>query len=146
MRVRQNDGLSGGEVLLWATLGVGAGIVAGFTLGEWVGGVDRVRVSRVARRLRTAPPTRLTIAASARAVLVALRAEPKLAGLSIDALPVARGVVELRGWVSTRAARTAAGRATLAVPGIESVINSVLVRGEDDQPPPGASRAADQSA
>ena len=70
----------------------------------------------------------------------------KLAGLSIDALPVARGVVELRGWVSTRAARTAAGRAALAVPGIESVINSILVHGEDDQPPPGRSQAADQSA
>ncbi|HUF35142.1 MAG TPA: BON domain-containing protein, partial [Gemmatimonadales bacterium] len=59
---------------------------------------------------------------------------------------VARGVVELRGWVPGRAARTLAGRTALAVPGIESVINSILVRGEDDQSPPGRPRAADQSA
>ena len=144
--MRQNEGVSGGDVLLWTTLGVGAGLLAGFALGEWVGGVNRVRVSRVARRIGEPPPTRLTIAASARAVLVALRAEPKLAGLKIDALPVARGVVELRGWVSPRAARPAAGRAALAVPGIESVINSILVHGEDDQPPASQTQAADQSA
>ena len=144
--MRQDDGLSGGDVLLWTAVGVGAGLLAGFALGEWVGGVNRVRVSRVARRIGVAPPTRLTIAASARAVEVALRAEPKLAGLRIEALAVARGVVELRGWVASRAARTAAGRAALAVPGIESVINSVLVRGEDDQPPTGPAQAADQSA
>ena len=133
--MRQDEGLSGGEVLLWTTLGVGTGLVAAFALSEWVGDVNRVRVGRVARRLREAPPARLTIAASARAVEAALRAEPRLTGLKIDALPVARGVVELRGWVPTRLARTAAGRAALAVTGIESVINSILVRGEDDQPP-----------
>ena len=144
--MRQNDGLSGGEALLWVALGVGTGLVAGFALSEWVGGVNRVRVTRVARRLREGTPTRLTSAASARAVGVALQGEARLAGLRIDALPVARGVVELRGWVSSRAARTLAGRTALAVPGIESVINSILVHGEDDQPPPGQARAADQSA
>jgi len=144
--VRQNDGLSGAEVLLWTALGVGTGLVAGFALSEWVGGVSRVRVGRAAQRLRAAAPARLTIAASARAVAVALQAESRLAGLRIEALPVSRGVVELRGWVPTRAARTVAGRAALAVPGIESVINSILVRGEDDQSPPGRPQAADQSA
>ncbi len=57
-----------------------------------------------------------------------------------------RGAVELRGWVPTRTIRTAAGRAALAVPGIESVINSILVRGEDDRPASDQPRAADQSA
>ncbi|HEY1333180.1 MAG TPA: BON domain-containing protein, partial [Myxococcaceae bacterium] len=138
--------LSAGDTLLWTALGVGAGLLAAFGLSEWLGNVNRVRVGRVARRLRTAPPTRLTIAASARAVEVALQAEPRLAGMKIDALPVGRGVVELRGWVPSRLARTAAGRTALAVAGIESVINSILVRGEDDQPPAEGTRATDQSA
>ena len=144
--MRHNDGLSGAQILLWTTLGVGTGLVAGFALSEWVGGVNRVRVGRAAQRLREGSPARLTIAASARAVAVSLQAEPRLAGLGIEPLPVARGVVELRGWVPSRAARTLAGRTALAVPGIESVINSILVRGEDDQSPPGRPRAADQSA
>ena len=59
---------------------------------------------------------------------------------------MSRGVVELRGWVPSRAARTLAGRTALAVPGIESVINSILVRGEDDQALPEEPRATDQSA
>jgi hypothetical protein len=125
---------------------MGTGLLAGFALSEWVGGVNRMRVRRAARRLREGAPAQLTIAASARAVAVALRAEPRLAGLGIETLPIARGVVELRGWVPTRIARTLAGRTALGVPGIESVINSILVRGEDDQSPPGPSRAADQSA
>jgi len=48
--------------------------------------------------------------------------------------------------VPSRLARTAAGRTALAVTGIESVINSILVRGEDDQSPGEGTRATDQSA
>jgi osmotically-inducible protein OsmY len=59
---------------------------------------------------------------------------------------VGRGAVELRGWVPSRSVRTIAGRTALAVPGIESVINSILVRGEDDRSSPDRPRAADQSA
>jgi osmotically-inducible protein OsmY len=81
-----------------------------------------------------------------RAVEVALRADPRLTGLTIEARAVSRGAVELRGWVPSRSIRTTAGRTALAVPGIESVINSLLVRGEDDRPSPDQSRAADQSA
>jgi osmotically-inducible protein OsmY len=79
------------------------------------------------------------------AVRVALQAEPRLSKLGIQAVPVGRGVVELRGWVPSRSARTVAGRTALAVPGIESVINSILVRGEDDQASE-APRATDQTA
>jgi hypothetical protein len=144
--VRQRDRLTGMQVMLWSGLGVGAGLVAGFLLREWVGGVNRVRVTGVARRLRQGTPTRLTSSASARAVEAALEAEPRLAGIPIEAMAVARGVVELRGWVPTRAARAIAGRAALAVPGIESVINSLLVRGEDDLTRARDARATDQSA
>jgi hypothetical protein len=144
--VRHDDELSGGEVVLWAALGAGAGLVAAIALSEWVGEVNRGRVRRIADRLREQEPTRLTASASARAVQVALNADQRLAGLPIEARAVSRGVVELRGWVPSRSVRTAAGRTALAVPGIESVINSLLVRGEDDRPSPDQPRAADQSA
>jgi hypothetical protein len=144
--VRHDDELSGGEVVLWAALGAGAGLVAAIALSEWVGEVNRGRVRRIADRLREQEPTRLTAAASARAVQVALNADQRLAGLPIEARAVSRGGVELRGWVPSRSVRTAAGRTALAVPGIESVINSLLVRGEDDRPSPDQPRAADQSA
>jgi hypothetical protein len=143
--VRHDDELSGGEVVLWTALGAGAGLLAAIALSEWVGDVNPQRVRRIAERLREQEPTRLTAAASARAVQVALNADPKLAGLPIEARAVSRGAVELRGWVPSRSMRTAAGRTALAVPGIESVINSLLVRGEDDRPAEGH-RAADQSA
>ncbi len=144
--MRQDDRLSGGELLLWATLGAGAGLVAGFALSEWVGGVNRRRVSRVVGRLRDAAPSRLTTSASVHAVEAALQAEPRLAGLTIEVRAVSRGAVELRGWVPNRLARTVAGRVALAAPGIESVINSILVRGEDDRVLSKDKRATDQSA
>ena len=144
--MRDRDRLGGLQIILWTGLGVGAGLAAGFALSEWVGGVSRLRVTGVARRLREASRTRLTTSASARAVLAALQAEARLAGVPVEALPVSRGVVELRGWVPTRAARTLAGRTALATPGIESVINSLLVRGEDDVQRTRNSRATDQSA
>ena len=144
--MRHDDRLSAAELLLWTTLGVGTGLVAAFALSEWTGDVNRPRMGRMARRLGETRPTRVTIAAVVRAVEVALRAEPRLAGLKIEALAVSRGVVELRGWVPTRLARTAAGRTALAVPGVESVINSILVHGEDDQAPVEGPRATDQSA
>jgi hypothetical protein len=144
--VRHDDELSGGEVVLWMALGAGAGFLAAIAMSEWVGDVNPGRVRRITERLREKGPTRLTASASARAVQVALDADPRLAGLSIEARAVSRGAVELRGWVPSRSIRTAAGRTALALPGIESVINSLLVRGEDDRPSPDQPRAADQSA
>src|SRR5829696_6040094 len=133
-------------MILWTGLGLGAGLVAGFALSEWVGGVSRTRVRGVAQRLRQPTRARLTTSASARAAEAALRAEPRLIGTNIETLAIARGVVELRGWVPSRAIRTLACRTALAAPGIDSVINSLLVRGEDDLPRTEDSRATDQSA
>ena len=144
--MRHDDELSGGEVVLWTALGAGAGLLAAVALSEWVGDVNPGRVRRIAGRLREQGPTRLTAAAAVRAVEAALRAEPRLTGLTIDTRAVSRGAVELRGWVPSRSLRTCAGRTALAVPGIESVINSLLVRGEDDRPSSEQPRAADQSA
>ena len=142
----RHEELSGTDIVAWATLGVGAGLAVGFVLGEWTGGVNPARVRRAARRLRRGAPLRLTPAASVQAVQAALHAEPRLAGLRIEVLSFSRGVVELRGWVPTRLARAVAGRAALAARGIDSVINSILVRGEDDRAMQKAPRATDQSA
>jgi hypothetical protein len=144
--VPHRDRLDGLEIVLWSGLGIGVGLVGGFVLSEWVGDVNRRRVSGVARRLREGLPSRLTTSATARSVAAALAAEPRLTDLGIQVLAVARGVVELRGWVPTRAARTIAGRTALAAPGIESVINSLQVHGEDDLRSAEGSRATDQSA
>ena len=144
--MRHDDELSGGEVVLWTALGVGGGLLAAIALSEWIGEVNAGRVRRVADKLRENEPTRLTASASVRAVEVALGADPRLANLTIEAREVGRGAVELRGWVPSRSVRTIAGRTALAVPGIESVINSILVRGEDDRSSPDRPRAADQSA
>ncbi len=144
--MRYDDELSGGEVVLWTALGVGSGLLAAIALSEWVGDVNAGRVRRAAGKLRENEPARLTASASVRAVEVALGAEARLAGLTIEVRAVGRGAVELRGWVPSRSIRTIAGRTALAVPGIESVINSLLVRGEDDRSSPDRSRAADQSA
>jgi hypothetical protein len=138
--VSQGKRLNRFEVAGWAGLGVLTGLVTGFALSEWVGGVSRPRVKRlVTRRQRPS----LTAAACARAAAAALLADPSLRDLNLQASAVAAGVVELHGWVSSRALRTRAGSAARAVAGIDRVINSILVRGEDDLDP---RNAANQSA
>jgi hypothetical protein len=141
----RRDELSGAQIFLWTTLGMGTGLVAGFALSEWVGGVNRTRFRRAARRISHPAPPRVTAAQAARAVESAIHAEPRLGGLTIEAMAVSRGTVELRGWVKDRSSRTLAARIACAVPGVDTVINSILVRGEDDSFP-GGKRVTDQSA
>ena len=132
--------------MLWTGLGIGAGLVAGFILSEWVGDVNRGRVSGRPAGSAKAAPARLTTSATARSVGRRSRRSHASPAWRSRSLAMARGVVELRGWVPTRAARAIAGRTALAAPGIESVINSLLVRGEDDLARTEGSRATDQSA
>jgi osmotically-inducible protein OsmY len=125
---------------------VGAGLVTGFALSEWMGGVNQTRVKRAAKSLGHTSPVHHTSAASARAVEGALAAEARLSGCALEVVPISRSSVELRGWVGDRAARTLAARVARAVTGVESVVNSILVRGEDDRVIPGGKRVTDQSA
>jgi hypothetical protein len=145
--VRHDRQLSGLEIVGWTTLGVLSGIVAGFGLSEWVGGVTRRRLARIVTKQPPRPPPRpLTAAATARAACAALDADPALAELALEATPVAVGVVELHGWVPSRAVRAYAGRVARAVPGIERVVNRLLVDGEDDQGLPHKDRPTNQTA
>jgi osmotically-inducible protein OsmY len=107
--------------------------------------VNQTRVRRVAKSLGSGV-LHHTSAASARAVETALGAEPRLASCALKVVPISRRSVELRGWVGDRPARTLAARVASAVPGVETVINSILVRGEDDRVIPGGKRVTDQSA
>jgi hypothetical protein len=123
---------------------VGAGLLAGTALSEWLGDVNQQRLRRAASRLQTPPARQLSAAAGARAACAALEANPMLREVGLEARAVAKGAVELRGWVDNRAARALAARVVQALPGIDHVINSILVRGEDDHPPAaGAPRAAE---
>ncbi len=141
----RRDQLSGMQIFLWTSIGMGTGLVAGFALSEWVGGVNRTRFRQATRRLGQSAPLQVSAAAGARAVDAAIRAEPRLARHRIEVIAVSRGTIELRGWVTDRSTRTLAGRIARAVPGIDTVINSILVRGEDDSHS-GGPQVTDQSA
>ena len=128
-----DDRISIAETVLWGSLGVFTGLVAGIVLSEWVGDVNRPRIRRVATRLQQSTPvTSLTSAARARSAAAALQAHPALRGLGLEAVALSQDAVELRGWVASRATRALAARVARSVPGVESVINNILVRGEDD--------------
>jgi hypothetical protein len=132
----------------WTIAGVGFGLLSGFALGQWLGGVNRARLRQVYHQWHgsDAPAGLLKPAGAARAVLAALGSDEALANLSLDAIGVGAGVVELHGWVPTRGLRARASRVAAAVPGIESLVNSILVRGEDEPPATPALDLADQSA
>ncbi len=68
----------------------------------------------------------------ARLVRHALRTDAALAALPLEVLPVSARTVELHGWVTTRHERAHAARVARGIPGLESVINCILVHGEDD--------------
>lgn len=109
-----------------AALGLAAGLIVNETLGE----VGPARIKGLVRKRRHPAPART--GQLARLVRQALRADPALAHLTLDALPVSAGIVELHGWVGTRAERTRAARIARVVSGLESLINCILVHGEDD--------------
>jgi hypothetical protein len=139
--------LGGFEIAGWTTLGVLTGLVAGVGLSEWIGGVNPRRLRRLVTDRPARPPRKsLSAAGTARAACAALDADPTLCELGLEATPVAIGVVELHGWVPSRAVRAYAGRVARAVPGVERVVNSLLVDGEDDHGVPRKDRPTNQSA
>jgi hypothetical protein len=120
----------------WALLGFGAGLAAGFVLGEVFGTSGRKRVGRLlgtlARR-RSTPETRSALATRIAAVL---KADAALSSHSFEILPIGRSGLELHGWVTSRAFRSRAHRLAQTAAGTEPIVNRLLVWGEDDGPPP----------
>ncbi|NOT09469.1 MAG: hypothetical protein HOP28_14860, partial [Gemmatimonadales bacterium] len=120
----------------WALLGFGAGLAAGFVIGELFGTGGGRRVKRLVRTLvdgRKKPESRSALAQRG---LDALSADVRLAGEAFELLAVGRTGFELHGWVADRATRGVAIRIAREALAAVSVVNCLLVRGEDDAPPP----------
>jgi hypothetical protein len=91
-------------------------------------------------------PGPLRASAAGRAAGVALEADSALGECRIRVVGASAGAVELHGWVGSRRLRAKAERLVRAIPGIETVVNSLLVRGEDDSAPIPEGSLGDQIA
>lgn len=117
-------------IALAAAAGFGMGLLAGLVAGEWLGDVDANRVRRAVDRLRpgAAPPDAVGIE---RAVRNALQAEAGTRYLKARPRVLGEKLLELVGRVPNPAARErAAAVAQGAAPGF-TVINRLLVEGQD---------------
>ena len=140
----RRERLSQGEILGWSVIGFVAGIAGGLWAAARLGRVTPGRFGsemRAARGREGGSPVAL-----AESVRVALAADPALAPHELGALAVTRGTVELTGWVPDRPARARAFRVASVVPGLDHLINSILVRGEDDRSAGPGLTLADRSA
>lgn len=145
--MRHRDRLSPAEIFGWSALGAVTGLALGVTAGAIAGDVNRGRIQRKVRRLRNQPePSLPSAAAAARAAAAALASHDELGPLGLGVIAVSPNAVELRGWVPSRPVRAAAARIAGTVPGVDRVINSILVRGEDDRPTPEGSATGNQTA
>jgi len=129
---RRHRSRGGAVTAALATLGLGAGLAAGFVLGTLFGTGGHRRVGRLVRsagRGKAAPERRAVLLARVRE---ALAADPELAGESFELLTSGRSGLALHGWVKTRAVRLRAQRTAEAAAGGEPIVNRLLVRGEDD--------------
>ena len=134
------------ELVAWSLLGIALGVVGGVALAGWLGPpAESTDEDTPVPANRTEPGRQLKASAAERAIEVALGRDPELNAFELRALAVSPGVVELHGWVSSRPLRTRAMRLAAGVPGIDSVVNCLLVHGEDDPAEP-IPDATDQSA
>ncbi len=117
-------------LLAWSVGGAALGLAAGLVVSETLGESGPARIRGMVQRRRRPVPART--GQLARLVRQALRLDPALARLTLDALAVSARTVELHGWVNTRAERTLAARVARGVPGLDAIINCILVHGEDD--------------
>lgn len=127
-------------LLGWSVGGAALGLAAGLIVNETLGEVGPARIKGLVRKRRRPAPART--GQLARLVRQALRLDPVLAHLTLDALAVSARTVELHGWVGTRAERTRAARVARGVPGLDTIINCLLVHGEDDFDSPEDSTAS----
>lgn len=120
-----------GGLLAWAAAGTIMGVLAGLYAGQALA----TQPARVRRLVRPRPQQPVRVGFLARLARQHLRDEPLLQGVVIEVLPVSARTIELHGWVTTRSQRAAAERAVRRVEGLESIVNAILVRGEDDRKP-----------
>jgi len=116
-------------LLGWSLGGAVLGLAAGLIVNETMGEVGPARIKGLVRQRRRPAPART--GQLARLVRQALKADPAISHLALDALAVSARMVELHGWVSTRGERTHAARVARAVPGLggqvaQGEMNSLL--------------------
>lgn len=122
------------DALGWSMVGFALGVVGGLWAGGALGRVTRARISEGIDAFRA--PDAPSPVALAQGVEALLAADPALAALALRVVPVTRGTVELTGWVPDRATRARTIRLAARVPGLVTLNDSILVRGEDDLPGP----------
>jgi hypothetical protein len=109
-------------------------IVGGLAVGGILGILLAELLAPLAQRAtrRIGKPGRPSVAELVHDAQAVLDADLPLRECALEVIPVGRGSIELHGWVADRRARTRA--ATLVAQGVNaaSVINCILVRGEDD--------------
>jgi osmotically-inducible protein OsmY len=137
-QVKRRTSLVG--LLGWSVGGAALGLAAGLIVSETLGEVGPARIRGMVRKRRRPAPART--GQLARLVRQALRLDPALSLLTLHALAVSAGTVELHGWVGTRALRARAARVARGVPGVDAIINCILVHGEDDFDSPEDSTAS----
>ncbi len=118
-----------------------AGTVLGVLVAElFIPAVQRA--SRNGRRVRAAR----SVAELVHDAQEVLHTDLQLREAGLEVLPVGRGTIELHGWVADRRLRTRATTLVAAQVHAESVVNCILVRGEDDDASPPADDAAAMQA
>jgi hypothetical protein len=151
-----DEGESLGGALAKIGIGVAAGFVVGVIMAQKVGGIsglssrlrdkiaglrgDDIDHHRAARGL-TADES-LDIALEER-VLEAFRNDPILSERGIDIGSIGEGTIELTGWVETTDESERATTITRGVPGIETVVNRIIVGEEEDMLDDNARRNAE---
>jgi len=137
-QVKRGTSLAG--LLAWLVGGVALGLTAGLAVSETLGEIAPARIKGLVRRHRRPAPART--GQLARLVRQAMRLDPGLSLLTLEALAVSARTVELHGWVNSRAERARAARVARGVSGVDAIINCILVHGEDDFNSPEGSTAS----
>jgi osmotically-inducible protein OsmY len=123
-------------IVVTAVAAFAVGTFAGMALGGAVGAVNGGRVRDTFGKLRRVrkgvPPEELE-----QAVLVALHEDEATSDLDLHVHVADGGLVELTGVVSDATLRKVAGDVARAVPGVEVVVNRIMLRaGERPAPTP----------
>jgi hypothetical protein len=158
-RYRDEDEASLGSVLTGVALGALAGFAVGVVMAQKVGGLSGI-ASRLRERLRGLQDDMLDYAtdeyevddeeleegehdALEERVLEAFRNDPVLSERAVDIGAIGDGIIELSGWVHTEAEADFAVTLARGTPGVETVVNRLMVGEEEEMLEDNARRVAD---
>jgi hypothetical protein len=116
-------------LVLTGAAGFVVGVLGGMLLSGSVGAVHPARVRGALHRLRRERPGAPDELEDA--VREALRADEATRDLDLEVHAVRPGLIELTGVASDALVRRAAADIARAVPGVEVVVNRILLRGTD---------------